>query len=158
MTPRKPAPARHPSGKAAGKAAHAPTPAAGDDGALVLVVDDYEDNRSLYTRFLAYSGFRVAEAADGHEALAKARELHPDVIVMDLSLPGLDGWEATRILKKDPDTAGAIVIALTGHALHGHSEGALAAGCDVFLTKPCLPDQLLAEVNRVLQQRGKGRR
>jgi two-component system cell cycle response regulator DivK len=147
---------RKSSGRAAAKprkGGKASTPAA--DAPLILVVDDYEDNRSLYTRFLAYSGMRVAEAADGHEALAKARELHPDVIVMDLSLPGLDGWEATRILKKDPATAGATVIALTGHALHGHSEGALAAGCDVFLTKPCLPDQLLAEVGRVLQQRAK---
>lgn len=120
---------------------------------LVLVVDDFEDNRAMYAEYLTYSGFRVAEAADGKEAVDKTRELLPDVVVMDLSLPVMDGWEATRLLKSDARTKGIPVIALTGHALAGHSNGAKEAGCDEFLTKPCLPDQLVAKVNELLARR-----
>jgi CheY-like chemotaxis protein len=74
----------------------------------------------------------------------------PDLIVMDLSLPGIDGWEATRRLKADPRTKRIPVIALTGHALAGHSKGAMDAGCDAFITKPCLPERLLEEVRKTL--------
>jgi CheY-like chemotaxis protein len=116
---------------------------------LVLLVDDYPDNRDIYVQFLTYSGLRVEEAANGHQALDKAFELKPDVIVMDLSLPGLDGWEATRRLKRDPRTRDIPVIALTGHALAGHSKGALDAGCDAFITKPCLPERLLDEIRAI---------
>ena len=116
---------------------------------LVLLVDDYPDNRDIYVQFLTYSGLRVEEAENGHQALDKAFELHPDVIVMDLSLPGLDGWEATRRLKNDPRTRDIPVIALTGHALAGHSKGALDAGCDAFITKPCLPERLLDEIRAI---------
>jgi two-component system cell cycle response regulator DivK len=117
---------------------------------LVLLVDDYPDNRDIYVQFLTYSGLRVEEAENGHQALEKAFTLRPDVIVMDLSLPGLDGWEATRRLKRDPRTREIPVIALTGHALAGHSKGALDAGCDAFITKPCLPERLLEEVRAIL--------
>lgn len=117
---------------------------------LVLVVDDYADAREMCAEFLRFSGFRVEEAVDGIEAVEKATELLPAVILMDLSLPRLDGWEATRQLKKDARTKDIPVIALTGHALAGHAEGAKDAGCDAFLTKPCLPDAMLAEVKRVL--------
>ena len=120
---------------------------------LVLLVDDYADNRDIYVQFLTYSGLRVEEAENGHEALAKARALAPDVIVMDLSLPGLDGWEATRQLKADDRTRTIPVIALTGHALAGHSRSAFDAGCDAFITKPCLPERLLAEVQALLRSR-----
>ena len=119
-------------------------------GPLVLIVDDFEDNREMYTQFLRFNGYRVAEAVDGLDALAKAGDLRPDLIVMDLSLPGLDGWEATRRLKADPNTRDIPVIALTGHALAGHAEGAKAAGCDAFVTKPCIPADLEAEIRRVL--------
>src|SRR6185295_3289691 len=119
------------------------------DPLLVLLVDDYPDNRDIYVQFLTYSGLRVEEAENGHQALDKAFELHPDVIVMDLSLPGLDGWEATRRLKNDPRTRDIPVIALTGHALAGHSKGALDAGCDAFITKPCLPERLLDEIRAI---------
>src|SRR5262245_41328984 len=119
-------------------------------GPLILVVDDFEDNREMYTQFLRHSGYRVAEAVDGVEALDKAAALKPDLIVMDLSLPRMDGWEATRRLKKDPVTIHIPVVALTGHALAGHAEGALAAGCDSFVTKPCIPADLEAESRRVL--------
>jgi CheY-like chemotaxis protein len=119
-------------------------------GALVLVVDDYQDAREMCCEYLSYCGFRVAEARNGQEAIAKATELLPDLILMDLSLPGMDGWEATRRLKADEKTKAIPVVALTGHALAGHSEGARDAGCDAFVTKPCMPDQLVAEVKRVL--------
>ena len=117
---------------------------------LVLVVDDYPDNREMYSSFLSFSGLRVEEAADGQEALTKTFRLLPDVIVMDLSLPGVDGWQATRRLKTDSRTKHIPIIAVTGHALEGASEGARAAGCDAFLTKPCLPEDLLDEVRRML--------
>src|SRR6185369_4043503 len=127
-------------------------------GALVLVVDDYEDAREMYAEYLQYSGFRVAEARTGVEAMEKAFELVPDLILMDLSLPVMDGWEATRRLKADARTKAIPVVALTGHALAGHSEGARKAGCDAFVTKPCLPDALVLEVRRVLEQsRGKAK-
>ena len=117
---------------------------------LILVVDDYQDAREMYAEYLQYSGFRVAEARNGNEAVAQARSLRPDLILMDLSLPGMDGWEATRVLKADEDTKGIPIVALTGHALAGASEGARKAGCDSFVTKPCLPDDLVVEVRRML--------
>ncbi|MGH7278613.1 MAG: response regulator [Candidatus Rokuibacteriota bacterium] len=120
---------------------------------LVLLVDDFSDNREMYAEFLEYAGLRVAQADNGHEALERAFALRPDVIVMDLSLPGIDGWEATRQLKRDPRTKGIPVIALTGHALAGHSKGALDAGCDAFITKPCLPERLLAEIQKMVTTR-----
>ena len=117
---------------------------------LILVVDDYQDAREMYAEYLQYSGFRVAEARNGNEAVAQAFELQPDLILMDLSLPGMDGWEATRVLKADERTKRIPVVALTGHALAGASEGAKKAGCDSFVTKPCLPDDLVVEVRRML--------
>jgi two-component system cell cycle response regulator DivK len=117
---------------------------------LVLVVDDYQDAREMYAEYLSFSGFRVIEASTGNEAVEKAFDLRPDVILMDLSLPGMDGWAATRKLKNDERTRRIPVVALTGHALAGASEGARLAGCDAFVTKPCLPDELVLEVRRVL--------
>ncbi len=101
---------------------------------------------------LSFSGFRVAEASNGLEAVEKAFALRPDVILMDLSLPGMDGWTATRQLKTDERTRGIPVVALTGHALAGASDGARQAGCDAFVTKPCLPDELVLEVRRMLER------
>ena len=117
---------------------------------LVLIVDDYEDNREMYSQYLQFAGLRVAEAANGKEALSKTTELMPDLIVMDLSLPGVDGWQATRLIKADPKTRDILVLALTGHALEGASQGAKDAGCDGFLTKPCLPEDLCREIQRML--------
>jgi two-component system cell cycle response regulator DivK len=121
-----------------------------EQGPLILVVDDYEDAREMYAEYLRFCGFRVAEARNGNEALEQAFSLMPDLILMDLSLPGMDGWEATRQLKADPRTRRIPVVALTGHALAGASEGAKKAGCDSFVTKPCLPDDLVVEVRRML--------
>jgi CheY-like chemotaxis protein len=105
----------------------------------------------MYAEYLRFSGFRVAEARNGNEALEQAFALTPDLILMDLSLPGMDGWEATRQLKSDDRTRDIPVVALTGHALAGASEGARKAGCDSFVTKPCLPDDLVVEVRRMLR-------
>ena len=121
-----------------------------EQGPLILVVDDYEDAREMYAEYLRFCGFRVAEARNGNEALEQAFTLMPDLILMDLSLPGMDGWEATRQLKADERTRQIPVVALTGHALAGASEGAKKAGCDSFVTKPCLPDDLVVEVRRML--------
>lgn len=119
---------------------------------LVLVVEDYQDAREMYAAYLQFSGYGVAEAANGVEAVEKAQELLPDIVLMDLALPRMDGWEATRRLKADPRTRHIPVVALTGHALAGHAEGAREAGCDAFVTKPCLPDALVAEIKRLLDQ------
>ena len=117
---------------------------------LVLVVDDFQDNREMFAELLGLSGFRVAQAENGREALDRAFALLPDLVLMDLSLPELDGWEATRRLKSDPRTRHIPVIVLTGHVLADHSREARDAGCDAFLTKPCLPEVLVVEVQRVL--------
>jgi CheY-like chemotaxis protein len=122
------------------------------DKARVLLVDDYPDAREMYSEYLAYSGFDVIEASNGMEALEAAVDSSPDIILMDLSLPVMDGWEATRRLKSDARTAGIPVVALTGHALAGISEGARKAGCDAFVTKPCLPEDLVREIRKVLDQ------
>ena len=121
-----------------------------DKPPLILVVDDYQDAREMYAEYLQFSGFRVAEAKNGNEAVEQAFALKPDLILMDLSLPGMDGWEATRRLKADDATRHIPIVALTGHALAGASEGARKAGCDSFVTKPCLPDDLVVEVRRML--------
>ena len=117
---------------------------------LVLVVEDYQDAREMYAAYLQFSGYRVAEATNGIEAIDKTIELMPDIILMDLALPRMDGWEATRRLKLDERTRHIPIVALTGHALAGHAEGARQAGCDSFVTKPCLPDALVAEIQRML--------
>jgi CheY-like chemotaxis protein len=127
--------------------------AAVDAAPLVLVVDDFEDNRAMYVEYLQFQGFRVAEAVNGEEAVARTQELLPSVVVMDLSLPVMDGWEATRRLKADPKTRAIVVIALTGHAEAAHAKKARDAGCDDFVAKPCLPEQLVAKVREYVGKR-----
>ena len=117
---------------------------------LVLLVDDAEDNREVYEQFLKFAGFRVEIAVDGVEAVDKAAAIKPDVIVMDLSLPRLDGWEATRQIKAAPATSGIPVIALTGHAVSESKRKAQEVGCAGYLTKPCLPEVLVSEIRRLL--------
>jgi len=119
------------------------------DRPRVLLVDDYPDAREMYTEYLEFSGFDVVEAGNGMEALQRALDTTPDIILMDLSLPVMDGWEATRRLKADKCTASIPVVALTGHALADISEGAKRAGCDAFVTKPCLPEDLVREIRRI---------
>ena len=124
-----------------------------DNKLLILVVDDVEDNRDIYAQFLAYKGFQVALASDGLEAFDKAYQLQPDLIVMDLSLPMMDGWEATRKLKRTEKTKHIPVMALTAHAHEGVAEGAKEAGCDGFVTKPCPPDDLVKAILRMLDKK-----
>jgi CheY-like chemotaxis protein len=132
------------------------TSSADGDGAaarskpLVLIVDDVPDNRAIYADFLRFSGYDVVEATDGFEAVEVAKRMLPDVALMDLSLPGMDGWEATRQIKNGKDTKHIKIIAVTGHALEGTAKGAREAGCDAFLSKPCLPETLEEEVKRML--------
>jgi CheY-like chemotaxis protein len=128
------------------------------DRPRVLLVDDYPDAREMYAEYLEFSGFDVVEAENGMEALQRAVETAPDIILMDLSLPVMDGWEATRRLKADKRTAPIPVVALTGHALAGISEGAKKAGCDAFVTKPCLPEDLVKEIRKILDAPGSSNR
>lgn len=116
----------------------------------VLVVDDYDDAREMYAEYLEYVGYQVDMARNGQEALEKAQAGRPDVILMDLSLPVMDGWEATRRLKRDARTRHIPVMALSGHALEGHSEGALEAGCNAFVPKPALPEDVEARIRTLL--------
>jgi two-component system, cell cycle response regulator DivK len=118
---------------------------------LILIVEDFDDAREMYRDYLEFSGFRVDTARDGREAIEKARTLHPDLILMDLSLPGIDGWEATRLLKAAPDTSHLLIVALSAHALATEGERARAAGCDGFIAKPCLPSDLVHEIGQYLK-------
>ena len=125
-------------------------PKAGARAPVVLVADDVEDNREMYREFLAFHGLRVVTATNGREALDEAFAHIPDAIVLDLSMPDIDGWEACRRLKADERTKGIPILAVSGHALKGAEGAAKAAGCDVYLIKPCLPERVLAEINKML--------
>lgn len=116
----------------------------------VLLVEDNEDNRIVYRTMLEHSGFDVVEAGNGEDALEMAQSARPDIILMDISIPGIDGWTATERLRADPATREIPVIAVTAHALPEHRERAGTLGCEGFLTKPCSPRRLLEEVRRVL--------
>jgi CheY-like chemotaxis protein len=118
---------------------------------LVLVIDDLEDNRDLYEHGLRHQGFRVATASDGQDGLAKAVTLQPHAIILDLGLPGMDGWEVARRLKGSEETKTISVIALTGHVTKEARATALAAGVDEFCTKPCPPADLAAVIRRHLK-------
>ncbi len=118
----------------------------------VLIVEDNEDNRIVYSTILRHHGFRVTEALDGEEGIAKARRDLPDIILMDISIPLIDGWEVTQTLKRDGATSHIPVIALTAHAMPGDRERAMEVGCDGYLAKPCEPRAVLAEVNRLLSR------
>jgi len=118
----------------------------------VLVVEDYEDSRALYMVVLAAAGYSVDEAVNGQEALDKIAANKPRIVIMDLSMPILDGWEATRRIKGNPATSDIIVIALTGHATDYGLQQAREAGADAVLAKPCLPDDLIALMRAVTRK------
>ena len=105
----------------------------------ILIVEDDVDNRRIVAKTLTVEGYEVIEAIDGIEALAHAQTDHPDLILMDLALPNMDGWEATRRLKSDPRTRAIPVVALTAVAMRGDEEQARAAGCDDYIAKPARP-------------------
>ncbi len=119
----------------------------------ILLVEDNEMNRDMLSRRLAKRGYEVAIAVDGEQGVAMARTEAPALIVMDLSLPGMDGWEATRQLKAMTETRAIPVIALTAHAMSGDREKALAAGCDDFDTKPVDLPRLLGKIAALLGTR-----
>lgn len=116
----------------------------------VLVVEDNEMNRDMLSRRLSRKGYIVIVARDGAEGLAVAAGERPDVIIMDLSLPRMDGWEATRRLKADEPTRSIPIIALTAHAMSTDRDKALAAGCDDFDTKPVDFERLVSKIRRVI--------
>ena len=116
----------------------------------ILLVEDNLHNRKIFQGVLAHAGFHVVEAEDGGKALAAVAHERPDLILMDLSIPVVDGWECTRRLKADPSTRSIPIIALTAHAMRGDEERARGAGCDGYLSKPISPKRVVEEVRRVL--------
>ena len=125
---------------------------------LVLLAEDFEDARELYRDYLEFSGFSVETAGNGREAIDRAIALLPDLILMDASMPVLDGWQATRELKANPATRHIPILALTAHAFDDARQEAKAVGCDGFVTKPCLPDDLVTKVRATLEGGRKKRR
>ena len=119
--------------------------------AKVLLVEDQEDNRDMLSRRLKKRGYEVEIAVDGAEGVEKARSEAPDLILMDMSLPVMDGWEATRILKAEEATRSIPVVALTAHAMSTDREKAFEAGCDAYETKPIELPRLLETMEKLLQ-------
>jgi two-component system, cell cycle response regulator DivK len=118
----------------------------------ILYVEDNEDNVYMLVRRLKRHGFEVLVATDGEQGVAIAQREHPDLIVMDLNMPVLDGWEATRRLKGAPETAAIPIIALSAHAMSGDRERALEAGCDDYDIKPVRMDSLMAKIRTLLPE------
>jgi two-component system cell cycle response regulator DivK len=118
---------------------------------LILVVDDNLDAREMYCAYLRFDGFRCIEARDGVEALALAREHRPQLVLMDATMPGMDGWQATAEIRADPSLFGIAVVMLTAHAFDEHRRRAQAVGADAFLAKPVLPDELARAVRQLLR-------
>jgi len=116
----------------------------------ILVVEDQEDNRQILRDLLANAGFEMIEAEDGVQAIAAASEHRPDLILMDIQLPIMDGYEATRRIKADPALKSIPIIVVTSYALSGDESKARDAGCDAYVTKPYSPRQLLAKVKEFL--------
>jgi two-component system cell cycle response regulator DivK len=120
---------------------------------IVLIADDFEDGREMYGEYLSFLGFQVETACDGEEALRKAVELEPDVILMDMSMPVLDGWQATRLLRENERTREIPIVGVSGHVFRGAGEKAIDAGCDSFVGKPALPEEVAEEIRRLLKER-----
>jgi two-component system, cell cycle response regulator DivK len=118
----------------------------------ILVVEDQEDNRQILRDLLASSGFLMIEAHDGQQALAMARSQRPDLILMDIQLPVVDGYEATRSIKRDPELRHIPVIAVTSYALSGDEERAREAGCDAYVAKPYSTRHLLAKIGQFFEE------
>lgn len=112
----------------------------------ILVADDEADNRAIMSAVLAASGYRVIEAANGEEAVARAALEHPDLILLDMAMPVMSGWEAVRRMKAAPVTRNIPVFAFTAFALEGDELKAMEAGCDGFVSKPCVPREVVAKI------------
>jgi CheY-like chemotaxis protein len=137
-------PRRKASPKPAGKA---PVPAIRPIF-TVLIVDDVPDTREMYQAYFKFMGLRVITAEDGAAGIRMARDERPDVIVMDLAMPRMTGWEAIEVLRRDPKFTGIPIIALSGQA---DCDAALQSGADIYVSKPCMPERLLAEILRALR-------
>ena len=123
----------------------------------ILMVEDNEENRDALSRRLQRRGFEVLMAFDGVEGVAMAKAERPDLILMDMNMPKLDGWEATRQIKADPATAALPVIGLTAHAMTGDRERAIAAGCTDYHTKPVEFPRLLSQIEAILSGGGESK-
>jgi CheY-like chemotaxis protein len=120
----------------------------------VLVVEDIEDNLVLITSLLEMADFTVVEARDGREAITQAKAHQLDLILLDMSLPEMDGWTVARTLRQMPEFASTLIVALTAHAMPGDRERTLDAGCDEFLTKPIDVPNFLPTINKILERKG----
>ena len=119
-------------------------------GPTILVAEDNADQRSLYVALLSGVGYRVLEASDGAEAVEIARQTHPGLVLMDVTMPGTSGWNAVRTLKQDPETHMIPIIVVTGLASAWDRDASIASGCDEYLAKPVQPVRLLEEVRKFL--------
>ena len=122
--------------------------------AKILIVEDNEMNRDMLSRRLIRRGYQIVMAVDGAEGIATAKAENPDLVLMDMSLPIVDGWEATRQLKAEPSTRAIPIIGLTAHAMAGDREKAVAAGCDDYDTKPVELPRLLQKIETLLARAG----
>jgi two-component system cell cycle response regulator DivK len=120
---------------------------------LILLVEDHPDNRVLARKLLERAGFRVMEAVDGRQALEQVAALRPDLVLLDMSLPEVDGFTVARTLRHSPDFKDLRIVALTAHAMDGDRERVLEAGCDEFLTKPIEIPKFIPTIRRVLERR-----
>ncbi|MDP2329216.1 MAG: response regulator [Reyranella sp.] len=116
----------------------------------ILVVEDTEDNRQILRDLLGMAGYTLFEARDGAEGVAKAAEHRPDLILMDIQMPVMDGYEATRRIKANPDLKAIPIVAVTSYALSGDEQKTRDAGCDAYIAKPYSPRQMLAKVREIL--------
>ena len=121
-------------------------------GKTILVVEDHDDNRRIMRDLLSANGYHVIEAHTGVEGVSVAQRQRPDLILMDIQLPGIDGYEATRRIKSLPDLKAIPIVAVTSYALSGDDKKAFSAGCDDYVTKPFSPRELLKKVNHFLNQ------
>ena len=117
---------------------------------VVLIADDYSDAADLYRVVLTRAGYEVVLASDGREAIARANDCHPDLILMDLCMPEVDGLSATRAIRGDSRTRDIPILALSGHIEASAHSDAREAGCDTVMPKPCLPDELTAKIRKLL--------
>ena len=119
---------------------------------LVLLVEDDDDTRALYIEYFNFVGVRIEGASGGAEAVAKVRALNPDVVVLDMNMPGMSGWQVARKLKASPETRAVPILALTAYDTKGSEQAALDAGCDRYRAKPCLPQDLVVIVREMVRR------
>ena len=120
---------------------------------VILLVEDHPDNRVLARKLLERAGFQVVEAVDGRQALEQVAARRPDLVLLDMSLPEVDGWTVARTLRQSPAFKDLLIVALTAHAMDGDRERVLEAGCDEFLTKPISIPTFIPTIRRVLERR-----